>query len=74
MVSPDRSPVQPTLKTVATVCRFPVLKVAMIRGLPHPALKPAPTRPAQKRDYVTHQLVNLRASAGRQIGDHRSGC
>lgn len=38
MVSPDRSPVQPALKTVATVCRFPVLKVAMIRGLPHPVL------------------------------------
>ena len=50
MVSPDRSPLQPTLKTVATVCRFPDLKAEMIRGLPHPERKPAPSRPAQKRD------------------------
>ena len=56
MVSPDRSPVQPTLKTVATVCRFPDLKAEMIRGLPHPERKPAPSRPAQKRDNVTHRL------------------
>ncbi len=59
-VSPDRSPMQPTLKTVATVCRFPVLKVAVIRVLPHPERTPAPTRPAQKRDDETHRLLNLR--------------
>jgi len=53
----------PTLKMVATVCRFPVLKVEMIWGLPHPERKPAPTRPAQKRDYESHWLVNLQTSA-----------
>ena len=62
---------QPTLKTVATVCLFPVLKVAMIRGLPHPVQKPAPTRPAQKRDDETHRLVNLRIGRVTDRGPHR---
>lgn len=71
LVSPDRSPMQSTLKMVATVCRFPVLKVAMIRGLPHPERKPAPTRPAQNRDDETHRLVNLHLGRVTDRGPHQ---
>ena len=71
MVSPDRSPVQPTLKTVATVCRFPDLKAVMIRGLPHPERTPAPSRTAQKRDDETHRLVKLQAGSVTDRGPHQ---
>lgn len=73
MVSPDRSPCAalPSSKTVATVGRFPVLKAAMIRGLPHPVPTPAPSRTAQKRDNVTHRLVMLPIGSLTDRGPHQ---